>query len=245
MKVRKVDRSEGLVMCATGDGVAQWISAWHEMGGAVQAGTRREREVVAQVNCQRWAGGLAFAAMTRFESALVRNLDAFVAFARKRLGDHHAAQDVVQESLVKALAADRQPHSDEETTAWFYRILRRSIIDLYRRQEARSRALARFEKEFSETPSEQEERMLCQCLKRLLPMVPTQYRELLQQIDLDGKEPGEIAAKLGLTKNNLTVRLHRARKHLREALSHNCRACSTHGCLECTCKESAEVGHCD
>jgi RNA polymerase sigma factor (sigma-70 family) len=173
--------------------------------------------------------------MSSLESSLMRNLEVFVAFARNRLGDPHTAEDVVQESLVKALTADRRPENDGDTTAWFYRILRRSIIDVYRRQGARSRALERFKEELPETPSENDERILCQCFKRLLPLVPEQYRDLLQQIDLDGKEPGEVASKLGLTKNNLTVRLHRARKHLREALSQNCRACSTHGCLDCTC----------
>ena len=48
-------------------------------------------------------------AMSSLESYLLRNLEVFVAFARNRLGDPHTAEDVVQESLVKALAADRQP----------------------------------------------------------------------------------------------------------------------------------------
>ena len=176
--------------------------------------------------------------MIGLESSLVRNLDAFVAFARRRLGDPHTAEDVIQESLVKALAAARQPKTEEETTAWFYRILRRSIIDVYRRQGARARALERFKDALPATPSEEDERILCQCFKRLLPAVPQQYRDLLQQIDLEGQQLGEVAAKLGITKNNLTVRLHRARKHLRAALSQNCAACSTHGCLNCTCDES-------
>jgi RNA polymerase sigma factor (sigma-70 family) len=175
------------------------------------------------------------------ESSLVQNLKVFVAFARARLSDPHLAEDVVQDSLVKALSAERQPKSDEETTAWFYRILRRSIIDVHRRQGARVRALERFEQEFPEAPSEEDERILCECFRRLLPMIPEQYRDLLQQIDLDGKEPLEVAEMLGLTKNNLTVRLHRARKHLREALSENCRACSTHGCLDCTCGEEPQA----
>lgn len=208
------------------------------------------------MNRQEWNAKRADAAMVlsglvlvvnlqvmSIESSLVRNLGVFVAFARKHLGDLHTAEDVVQESLVKALAADRKPTTEEETTAWFYRILRRSIIDVHRRQGARSRAMERFEQEFPETPTAEDERILCACFKRLLPMVPEQYRELLQQVDLDGKEPSEVAAKLGLTKNNLTVRLHRARKHLREALSQNCRACSTHGCLNCTCGESPEAPH--
>ena len=188
--------------------------------------------------------GLKLAAMTGLESSLVRNLKVFVAFARARLGDPHLAEDVVQESLLKALTAERQPAREEETTAWFYRILRRSIIDVHRRQGARSRALERFQQELPETPSEEDERILCECFKRLLPMVPGQYRDLLQQIDLDGKEPAEVASKLGLTKSNVTVRLHRARKRLRAALLQNCRACSVHGCLDCTCGESPEVSRC-
>ena len=82
------------------------------------------------------------------------------------------AEDVVQESLIKALTADRQPETDEETIKWFYQILRRSVIDVYRKEGARSRALERFEKEFPENPSEQDEQALCECLFRLTPMVP-------------------------------------------------------------------------
>lgn len=193
--------------------------------------------------CLRSTRTLNFVAMS-VESSLLRNLEAFVAFARNRLGDPHLAEDVVQESLLKALTAERQPSNDEETTAWFYRILRRSIIDVHRRQGARSRALERFQHEFPETATHEDERVLCECLTRLLPMVPEQYRVLLQQIDLNGKEPSEVASQLGLTKNNLTVRLHRARKHLRDALVQNCRACSTHGCLDCTCDDAPEVLPC-
>jgi RNA polymerase sigma-70 factor (ECF subfamily) len=178
------------------------------------------------------------------EVAIIKNLQTFVAFARNRLGDHHLAEDVVQESLVKALMADRHPETDQETTVWFYRILRRSIIDVYRKQGTRGRALDRFEKEFPQSLEKSDERELCKCFRRLLPLVPGQYRELLEEVDLKGKEPDEVAAKLGLTRNNLTVKLHRARKHLRKALMANCRACSVHGCLDCTCEEPNEEAHC-
>src|SRR3954462_14781555 len=182
--------------------------------------------------------------MASVETAIIKNLQTFFAFARNRLGDHHLAEDVVQESLLKALAADRHPETDEETTAWFYRILRRSIIDVYRKQGARSRALERFEKEVPETPNENDEKELCQCFHRLLPLVPEQYRELLDQVDVQGKDPDAVSTHLGLTRNNLTVRLHRARKHLRKALTANCGACSVHGCSDCTCNDSEEKSHC-
>src|SRR4026207_1605083 len=157
--------------------------------------------------------------MPELADSLISNLHVFVAFARNRLGDQHLAEDVVQESLVKALAADRQPEGEEATTQWFYRILRRSIIDVYRRQGARSRALERFKQELPEMPTDEDERVPCQCFNRLLRTVPGQHRAIIPRMALQGEEPAERAAKLGLTKNNVTVRLHRARKHLREALS--------------------------
>ena len=187
--------------------------------------------------------GANLAAMVRVEDAILKNLQVFVAFARKRLGDHHLAEDVVQDSLVKALEADRHPDTDEETTTWFYRILRRSIIDVYRKQGARSRALERLENELPETPGEDEERELCKCFGRLLPLVPEQYRELLEKVDLEGNDPDQVAARLGVTRNNLTVRLHRARKHLRKALTQNCGACSVHGCVDCSCADASEESH--
>lgn len=182
--------------------------------------------------------------MARVEDAIIKNLQAFVAFARKRLGDHHLAEDVVQDSLVKALAADKHPETDEETATWFYRILRRSIIDVYRKQGARSRALERFEKEIPERPDAEDERELCKCFRRLLPLVKAEYRELLEEVDLQGREPEEVAASMGLTRNNVTVRLHRARKQLRKALAANCGACSVHGCVDCHCEEPGHEGGC-
>jgi RNA polymerase sigma-70 factor (ECF subfamily) len=169
--------------------------------------------------------------------AIWKNFQTFVAFARKRVGDPHLAEDIVQDSLLKAMSSDNKPTDDENTVAWFYRILRRSIIDMYRRTDARSRALEKFAQEFSAEPVPEDERLLCQCFKRLLPSVPPQYRELLSAVDLQGEDIGEVAKRLGVTQNNLTVRLHRARKHLKDALAETCQACSDNGCLDCTCGE--------
>ena len=86
-------------------------------------------------------------AVLKFFETSGRNLLAAEAAASVR---HHVALSVVgvdrlsesgyfraklvQESLIKALTADRHPETDKETTAWFYRILRRTIIDVYRKR---------------------------------------------------------------------------------------------------------------
>lgn len=173
--------------------------------------------------------------MNNLEDPLIQNLQTFVAFTRKRVGDPHLAQDIVQDSLLKALRSDRKPVPGEDVVAWFYRILRHSIIDLYRRRDVRNRALEQLKKELPEEPDAAAERVLCQCVKRLLPGLPEQYRDLLQRIDLDGGSTKEVASALGLTPNNLTVRLHRARQKLRASLEQTCKGCSKHGYLDCTC----------
>lgn len=44
-----------------------------------------------------------------------------------------------------------------------------------------------------------------------------------------------LQAFTAFARNNLTVRLHRASKHLRDELRKYRRACAKHGCLDCTC----------
>ena len=99
--------------------------------------------------------------MERIESYLLDNLHEFVGFARKRLGNPELAADAVQESLLKALKAAEQIRDEENAKAWFYRILRRTILDLYRRRDARDRALEEFAHELNATPDAEEERIVC------------------------------------------------------------------------------------
>jgi RNA polymerase sigma factor (sigma-70 family) len=171
---------------------------------------------------------------------LLDNVHEFTGFARKRLGDPELAADVVQESLLKALNAADQIRDEENAKAWFYRILRRTIIDLYRRRDTRDRALAGFERELNSMPDKEEEGVVCACLERLLPGMTPQYAGLLQKIDLNQESPDSVAASLGITRSNLNVRLHRARQQLKRRLEENCRVCAKHGCLDCHCSSIAK-----
>jgi RNA polymerase sigma-70 factor (ECF subfamily) len=173
--------------------------------------------------------------MNNIEAVLLDNVNEFVGFARKRVGDPELAADVVQESLLKALKAADQIRDHESAKAWFYRILRRTIIDLYRRRDAREKALTGYERELNSLPDDDEERVTCACMTRLLPSMTPQYAGLIQQIDLNEEAPEIVAANLGISKANLNVRIHRARQQLKRRLEENCRVCAKHGCLDCDC----------
>ena len=181
---------------------------------------------------RRYAGPMADTA-----AILLENLDAFTGFARAQLGDGELARDAVQDSLLKAVTAEHPP-AETDAVRWFYRILRRTIIDLHRRRDARERALARYGADAA--PDAEETRVLCACFERLLPELPEQYRDLIRRVDLEGNSPTALAVERGVTANALTVQLHRARRRLRELLEATCRVCATHGCLDCTCGEAGD-----
>jgi RNA polymerase sigma factor (sigma-70 family) len=173
---------------------------------------------------------------TALATTLLTNLSAFQSFARRRLGDDALAADAVQESLYRALRSDREFAAENSALAWFYTILRNVLTDLHRRRASEQRGLQRFAEEAATEADEREvEQLACACFKGILPTLRPEYAQVLQLADLEGKPAEQVAEQLGVSKNNLKVRLHRARRQLRERLEQTCKLCATHGCLDCQC----------
>lgn len=175
-------------------------------------------------------------------SRLLEQESSFRAFLRRRVGDDALAEDLFQQSLMRAVERQHTLRSSENVVAWFYRILRNAVIDCYRSQAADVRKTDAFLQELvtageDKTPALDELRpTVCACLQRLLPAIRPAYAELLRRIDLQGEPLSSVAKDLKLTSNNLTVRLHRARRALRASLERSCGLCTKHGCLSCTCE---------
>lgn len=154
-------------------------------------------------------------------------------YIRKKVGDADLAEDILQDSLLKALRSAPELRDEEKLLPWFYRIINNSITDLFRRrQTARKYQM----ESVAESFSPEEERVLCECFKEIIPTLKPEYAGLLEELELNGGDPEEVAARLGITRNNLKVRRYRARMQLRERLEQTCRSCAHHGCLDCTCK---------
>ncbi len=172
-------------------------------------------------------------------TTLLANLGAFQNFARRRLGDEHLAADAVQESLLRALKSEQTLSHDENLLGWFYRILRNVLADLHRRDEVRTRGQERYAAEMETAEAEEIERAACACFRGILPTMRPEYAEVLQWADLEGQPAEEVAQRIGISRGNLKVRLHRARRQLRERLEQTCQLCATHGCLDCHCDTRA------
>lgn len=165
----------------------------------------------------------------------------FRAFLRRRTSDDALAEDLLQQCFLRAIQQEHQIRRPDQIVAWFYRILRNATVDYYRARAANDRKIEAFMHELTvsdtdKTPAFDELRpAVCACLKSLLPALRPAYMDLLTRIDLNGESAASVAKDLGLTPNNLTVRLHRARQALRKSLEESCGICTKHGCLHCTC----------
>ncbi len=181
--------------------------------------------------------------MNDISEQLLKNLNEFLAFARGRLRDPHLAADVVQESLLKAIRQSDQLRTEQSAKAWFYRILRHTITDLHRRNASRQRLQDALQAQADAPPEDAEERVVCACIQRLLPALKPEYAELLRRADLGREDATHLAGSLGVSRNNLTVRLHRARRQLRQRLEQTCKLCAKHGCLDCSCESHEGKEH--
>ncbi len=173
---------------------------------------------------------------------LLEHESALRMFLRRRVGDEAVAEDLLQESIIRAVLSHHSVRNDESVVAWFYKIIRHTLIDYYRSKGAEARRNEAFLQELTvsgddtEPPFDEVKATVCTCLHRLLPKLRSNYAELIRRIDLENDSPKRVAAELKISQNNLTVRLHRARQALRASLEQSCGVCSTHGCLNCTCE---------
>ncbi len=178
---------------------------------------------------------------------LVQSHREFLTFLRARVPNDAVAEEILQSAFVRTLEKGSGLRENESAVAWFYRLLRNALVDYYRRRDVERRALEAEASDVAPPPNTDPslERTVCGCMKALLPTLNPGYAELLEQIDLAERPVAEVASDLGLTPNNASVRLHRARKALRQALEVSCGTCATHGCLDCSCgspRAAAERG---
>ena len=168
--------------------------------------------------------------------------DALYRFARTRVGRREPAEDLVQETLLAALAARGEFRGQAAVRTWLLAILRRKIVDYYRRKmspaeqdAARSdiasphssieRHVFRDDGFFRKTPARWksppesfEAGEFREILDRCLGRLPSRFAIVFTLRELDGLPAEEIRNRLGVSAGNLRVRLFRARLLLRECL---------------------------
>lgn len=162
----------------------------------------------------------------------------FLAFVQRRVSDSGLAEDILQTAYLRAFEHQDDFQQNESAVAWFYRLLRNAVIDSYRRQASKTKALEIWarELEIAEQPSSEIENDVCACLHGIVDGLKAEYSEILRAVDLGEQNVKDFAEQHRLSPTNAGVRIHRARAALRKQLLRTCATCAEHGCLNCTCR---------
>lgn len=169
-------------------------------------------------------------------ATLLENHRRFLDFLERRLGSRALAEEILQDAFVRGIECADSVRSNESAVAWFFRLLRNAVIDHQRRAASPIRAAVELLPEFeraAEDPASAAE--VCRCILGLAGTLKPEYAAALQRVDVEGRSVQDFAAEAGITANNASVRLFRAREALKQRVEATCRTCATHGCLDCSC----------
>ncbi|MFT5819493.1 MAG: RNA polymerase sigma-70 factor (TIGR02943 family) [Crocinitomix sp.] len=156
-------------------------------------------------------------------------------FAAVRVSDSDLAKDLVQDTFVSALKGIDKFQGKSTVKTWLFSILKRKIIDHWRKQESRKTKPMSFfttdgmmKGKFLETYSpkgrlsEVEEKMenaeLRQAITECIGSLPSKWQGIVVDKMVDEKESEEVCNNHDITPSNLWVIVHRAKLQLRDCL---------------------------
>ena len=153
-------------------------------------------------------------------AVLVRRYkDRYARYASRMLGSVDAAEDAVQDALIRAYERLPQCRDPEKFAGWFFLILRNRCF-AERRRDRRSNGLdqvgemAASEGSHASLERKEQARSLEQALLQLTP----EQREVFVLKHVEELSYDEIAARVGTGVAALKMRMHRAYDRLRELL---------------------------
>jgi len=165
-----------------------------------------------------------------FQREAMVHIDSLYNFALRMTGDPEDANDLVQETYMKAYRFFDSFEKGTNCKAWLFRILKNSYINKYRKESKEPDKVDYDEiKEFyhsvkhsSLDSNDMQEKMFAELLDdevaQALESLPEDFKEVVQLCDIEGFTYEEIANMVDCPIGTVRSRLHRGRKILREKL---------------------------
>lgn len=163
-------------------------------------------------------------------AALREHSAQLAAFVRARVPAEEV-DDLLQGVALRAIERAESLREPDKVLAWLFRLHRNAIVDATRRR-ARRQITDQVAELLCEDPNADDR---CACSVVQAQSLGATYSEVLALVDVEGLTLAEAAEALGTTVNAATVRLHRARKALRQRLLDHCGVTSVDECSDCRC----------
>jgi RNA polymerase sigma-70 factor (ECF subfamily) len=154
-----------------------------------------------------------------FKDGLIREIPNLRAFAASLSGSMQLADDLVQDTLLKAWGNSDKFEPGTSLRAWLFTILRNTYYSLYRK---RGREVQDSEGTYAErmaTHGNQESHLDLADFRKALAKLPEEQREVLIMVGATGLSYEEAADICGVAIGTIKSRVNRARTKLAELLS--------------------------
>jgi RNA polymerase sigma-70 factor (ECF subfamily) len=149
-----------------------------------------------------------------FHQELIANIPHLRAFARFVTQNADQANDLVQDTIVRALRAQHQFAPGTNFKAWTFTILRNLHVNNLRRSRLKFDSIEDGALEYFAVPPGQESRLEFQELKRGMAKLSREHREVLVLVGASGFSYEEAAEICGCAVGTIKSRLSRARQEL-------------------------------
>lgn len=163
----------------------------------------------------------------QFEQEALAHLDTVYRVALRLAGDESDAEDLVQETMLKAFRAWHQYQPGTNAKAWLLTILRHTFINQYRTRRRRPDTVDVGELErftvFRDVQDADPEgtffdRLVDDDVLRAIDDLPDEFRDTVVLSDVEGLSYAEIARVTGVPVGTVKSRLFRGRQHLQRRL---------------------------
>ena len=149
-----------------------------------------------------------------FEREMIANIPHLRAFARFMTQNADQANDLVQDTIVRALRARHQFQPGTNFKAWSFTILRNLHVNNLRRQRVRMESIEDGALDVFAVSPDQQSKLEFQELRRALMKLSPEHREVLIQVGASGFRYEEAAEVCKCAVGTIKSRLSRARKEL-------------------------------
>ncbi len=157
-----------------------------------------------------------------FEKEIPCHLPRLRAFIRRRVNSAADAEDLLQETLLKAFRQRAALRQNDRLGAWLHRIARTTLADHFRKH--------RPEEEFTDGAAPADETRFLKVSEAVaksaecyLNTLPAPYREAVRLADYEGLPHAEVARRLGITLTAAKSRIRRGKQRILELMHECCR----------------------
>lgn len=167
------------------------------------------------------------AAREAFEADVLPQLDSLYRLALRLTTDPSRAEDLVQDTVLKAFRSWQSFQPGTSIRSWLFTILRNTFINDYRRRQREpipmdldaAESLATFRAAEDEDPEGTYFNQIVDAkVLEAIDALPQDFREVLVLSDVESMSYAEIAQMLSLPVGTVKSRLFRARRLLQKAL---------------------------